>query len=139
MTNLQKIIDARRAQTHCSRGHEYTPENTFWNKVQGTRACRICRRAAKTAEQNRRFYGVTDRDALLAKQGDACPICGITGLTWRKSFTKSWHIDHPHDKPRTHRGVLCAACNIALGRLEPYWEKAVAYFAFWGAQDITKS
>lgn len=29
-------------QTHCKRGHEYTPANTYWKKVGGTRSCRAC-------------------------------------------------------------------------------------------------
>lgn len=34
----------RARQTHCKRGHEYTPENTI-EKPNGTRWCRECRRA----------------------------------------------------------------------------------------------
>jgi hypothetical protein len=33
---------ARKAQTHCLRGHEYTPENTG-RKANGTRFCKACR------------------------------------------------------------------------------------------------
>jgi hypothetical protein len=33
--------------THCKRGHEYTPDNTYWNK--GWRECRICRRERRRA------------------------------------------------------------------------------------------
>lgn len=36
------ISVARRAQTHCQRGHEFTPENTAWPG--GRRRCRICMR-----------------------------------------------------------------------------------------------
>jgi hypothetical protein len=32
----------KRAQTHCKRGHEFTPENTRIDLTQGTRKCRIC-------------------------------------------------------------------------------------------------
>lgn len=31
------------AQTHCQYGHEYTPENTYTNKL-GCRSCKICAR-----------------------------------------------------------------------------------------------
>lgn len=35
--------DKRRAQTHCVRGHEFTPENFSLSK-QGWRRCKVCRR-----------------------------------------------------------------------------------------------
>lgn len=45
--NIQKAVDAhaamKRAQTHCKRGHEFTPENTYIHK--NTRTCKICRAA----------------------------------------------------------------------------------------------
>jgi rubredoxin len=34
----------KKAQTHCSKGHEFTTENTIL-KVNGNRACRECRKA----------------------------------------------------------------------------------------------
>lgn len=35
--------EQKRAETHCKRGHEFTPENTYLHG--NRRACRICRRA----------------------------------------------------------------------------------------------
>lgn len=35
--------EMKRAETHCKRGHEFTPENTYMHS--NRRACRICRRA----------------------------------------------------------------------------------------------
>lgn len=31
-------------KTHCKRGHEFTPENTYWHASTGRRRCRVCRR-----------------------------------------------------------------------------------------------
>lgn len=38
---------AGRAKTECSRGHAYTPENTYRNPKTGTRDCKECRRIRK--------------------------------------------------------------------------------------------
>jgi hypothetical protein len=35
--------DQKKAETHCKRGHEFTPENTYLHS--NHRSCRICRRA----------------------------------------------------------------------------------------------
>lgn len=37
---------ANREKTHCPKGHEYTPENTYVNP-KGWRLCRMCRRLDK--------------------------------------------------------------------------------------------
>lgn len=39
---------AHSKKTHCSEGHEYTPENTY-TRSNGARACRICRKAWRRA------------------------------------------------------------------------------------------
>jgi hypothetical protein len=62
----------QRAQTHCKRGHEFTPENTHVNK-RGSRVCRECSRA-RFREQYRRLGGWThkSRPAPLAlRRADA--------------------------------------------------------------------
>jgi predicted HNH restriction endonuclease len=92
----------------------------------------------KTEAQNRALYGQDyDRDAQLASQGGTCAICGIKGLTWGKGFNKVWHTDHVHGQEGTHRGVLCAACNTALGRLEPFLDKVIAYLAKYAVEQGT--
>ncbi len=133
----------------CIHGHELTPENTYQTFKNGKKNGRVCRQCNRDLQKDYRQrnpdimyrlriesqmttrYGpdmtLEGRDALLDSQGNACPICGRTGLTWDKGFNNVWHIDHPHDKPGTHRGILCARCNMALGRLEPFFDKAVAY------------
>jgi hypothetical protein len=88
-------------------------------------------RLRKNEWQSIKLYGLTidGRNKLLASQGDACAICGRTGLTWGKGFNDVWHIDHEHGQEGTHRGILCAACNLALGKLEPYMDQVLAYLA----------
>lgn len=78
------------------------------------------------AQENRRrfnlsnIYGMTvaEYDAILAKQGNVCAICGngepgAHGRT-RKQFRLS--VDHCHDTGRV-RGLLCQRCNRAIGLL----------------------
>jgi hypothetical protein len=82
----------------------------------------------------RHRYGIqsiAERDALLVAQGSACAICGRTGLVWGKGYNDVWHIDHAHDQPGTHRAILCASCNTALGRLEPFLLRVVQYMMKW--------
>lgn len=40
-THPGNIADVRRSQTHCKRGHEFTPENTMSYQA-GHRKCRAC-------------------------------------------------------------------------------------------------
>jgi hypothetical protein len=42
------------AQTHCKRGHEFTPENTYIIPSSGSRQCLTCKRAARAGERERR-------------------------------------------------------------------------------------
>lgn len=92
-------------------------------------------RRLKNEAQQRRLYGRGyDRNAQLASQGNACAICGKTGLKWGKGFNNVWHTDHVHGKEGTHRGVLCGTCNTALGRLEPFMDKVIAYLAKYAVE-----
>jgi len=66
----------------------------------------------KNYRKNR--YGISNEEfhALLAAQGEKCAICGTNEP---KAF--GWAIDHDHESGRV-RGLLCVACNTALGGYE---------------------
>jgi len=51
-----------RARTHCAKGHEYSPENTYVNPANGYRSCRTCQRASAAAHHR------AHRDELNARQ-----------------------------------------------------------------------
>jgi hypothetical protein len=84
----------------------------------------------KIESQMRIRYGIKtieERDAILASQGNACAICRRTDCVWGKGFNNTWHIDHDPNKPGTYRGILCAFCNTALGRLEKFLPAVTEY------------
>ncbi len=57
-------------------------------------------------------------DEMLAAQGGGCAICkGVTTRTnWRSGKPDALVVDHDHETGAT-RGVLCSACNRAIGML----------------------
>lgn len=94
----------------------------------GLRArCQECYRrtydpAASRARSLKRNYGLTvaEFEAMVAKQGDACAICGT-----EDSGGKAWAIDHDHaccpgskSCGRCVRALLCSSCNMSLGLIK---------------------
>ena len=49
-----KKRDRNSRKTHCPRGHEFTPENTYIFPSSGSRGCRICIKAQHPRQQARR-------------------------------------------------------------------------------------
>lgn len=70
-------------------------------------------------------YGLTEEEYndLLSQQNNVCAICGNPetrrlGRTARTINNKFMlHVDHDHDTGKV-RGLLCSACNQALGLLK---------------------
>jgi hypothetical protein len=81
-------------------------------------------------------YDLDARDSLLMEQRNACAICGRTGLVWGKGYNDTWHTDHEHGKEGTHRGILCATCNMALGRLEPHIIRLIQYLVKYDKTEL---
>ena len=55
-------------------------------------------------------YGSESYEVFLVVH--QCQACGdeVEG--------RNKHIDHDHSKPKSFRGILCGACNVALGYLK---------------------
>lgn len=69
-----------------------------------------------------RQYGITFEQYLemLKKQAGECAIC--------ENQMRQPHIDHDHSTGRV-RGLLCATCNTAVGKLErPGWLEAASCY-----------
>jgi hypothetical protein len=83
---------------------------------------RVYRKTEKPQRTNRdrllrKKYGITvdEYDALLASQDGRCAICR-TDQPGGPTPESAFHVDHSHDDGRV-RGLLCRACNTALGLL----------------------
>jgi Recombination endonuclease VII len=108
--------------------------------------CKCCESAAalqwfrdnaeRSAETKRRWnlhklYGITPEayDALLAEQGGVCAICKRPERAQRLGRPLQMPVDHCHATGRL-RGILCHACNRAIGLLRDDVEvlrEAIAY------------
>ena len=112
----------------------------------GYSSCGRCREKARDREAARRAAGTQhydretwrDRryglrpgqfDAMVNRQGNECAICRKDMGTGRGR-----HIDHDHKSGKV-RGLLCAGCNTALGRLELV---GVAAFLTYLGEDLTR-
>jgi len=67
----------------------------------------------------RRMYGITvaDYDAMLARQGGGCAICGSKNPRsrgYKRNTEAAFCVDHDHATGRV-RGLLCTGCNRAVG------------------------
>ena len=88
------------------------------------------------AEHLWRVYGLTTEayEKMLLEQNGLCACCGQSetrrvGRRKRSENVPMLHVDHCHKTGRI-RGLLCSACNQALGLLEedPQRIKALLYY-----------
>lgn len=91
--------------------------------------CRPCRReAGKTHKVDTmkrrtghitRLYGLTHGDylAMFDAQAGVCAICQQPETMTYRGNVKTLCVDHDHETGRV-RGLLCAACNFALGKFQ---------------------
>ena len=72
--------------------------------------------------QIRRKYGITVEqfNSLLKKQNDSCAICKMSFQIVKPN------IDHDHETGKV-RGLLCDACNCAVGAFESQKEGILSY------------
>jgi hypothetical protein len=124
--------------THCKRGHEYTPDNTYTAPKTKSRYCKQCRDEYKRLHPNiyepvqaktyrdkwnqknpeyfkhhwlTRAYGLTpdEYEAMWHAQLGKCAIC-LHDL----HRDKSTHVDHNHSTGAV-RDPLCQTCNHGIG------------------------
>lgn len=84
-------------------------DETNWEKEWETR-----KKKEKTLKVRvylrKRNFGITQKkyNEMLEIQNEGCKICG------KKQETRSLAVDHDHKTGKV-RGLLCTACNLALG------------------------
>jgi hypothetical protein len=83
-------------RTHCKRGHEYTPLNTYI-KSNGTRRCRECRTLSDERHNKRRY---------THQRPTTTGVCGRGLHAW---IEENWAID-------ADGGTHCKPCRVARMR-----------------------
>lgn len=73
--------------------------------------CRICNIEDRRKRSLVKLYGITDEEYVerLKAQAGVCTTCFGTNVDGKRLS-----VDHDH-KPGKVRGLLCSACNLALG------------------------
>jgi len=97
----------------------------------------------KIREYNRRRdYGISPQeyDIRFSEQGGACAVCRMaeTCIDPRSGKVKPLSLDHNH-QTKQNRGLLCHACNVALGymRDDPKNIRALADYAeLWQYREL---
>ena len=90
--------------------------NKSGNKRQFMNAyCKPCQAIYDKRYNLKRRFNITveDYNTMFLEQGGCCAIC----KKHQSNFKRSLHIDHDHSTGKV-RGLLCFACNSAIGKFE---------------------
>lgn len=91
--------------------------------------CKPCRKTAasthtvdhelKRSNSRLRFYGITTEQyaTMFTQQRGLCAICQQAETMTYRGTVKQLSVDHDHETGKV-RGLLCAACNFALGKFK---------------------
>lgn len=124
----------------CTKCGEEKPTSDYY-KASGKedgfrRSCKQCDRAGQkltahvARDRNLRGrYGITldDYNKMHNEQGGTCAICGLAERVSNRSLA----VDHCHATGKV-RGLLCSACNIALGKFQDDKERLLKAISYLG-------
>jgi hypothetical protein len=84
-------------------------------------------KASSANTKLKRRYGITlsEYESMVLEVGSKCEICGDT----KSYLNHKLCIDHDHNTGNI-RGVLCKACNLAVGNLKDSPELALKTFEY---------
>ena len=152
------------SKTHCKRGHEFSPENTYeYKKRRCCKACKSVRESeryaadpeyfkkrnkswkTKNKDKERQYalhslyrnkYGIEPEEVerLRALQDNRCAICF-------EVFQKTPFVDHCH-RTQKIRGLLCTICNSGIGMFKDNvdrLESAIKYLSKGLADGVNSS
>lgn len=114
----------------------YTPSRVnAGGYLPNCKACRNAKNRSYATTESRRAahikhkYGLLPEDIerMRHEQGDCCAICRTALAGW--GHKTGPHVDHDHETGKV-RGLLCAACNLGLGKFRDsaaVLERAAAY------------
>lgn len=108
-----------RGEKVCQYGHGPLEERPRKTRPSGKSLhCRECARLAQQRRRLEQIYGITveEYDALYEAQGGLCALCKNPETQTRHGKVKVLAVDHCHATDKV-RGLLCHACNCALGYL----------------------
>lgn len=133
---------------HCNKCDTTKPLSEFHknkNKKDGhASTCKACNNARVRLDKRGKYNPVADRrkhllrtygitperyDEMLEKQGHVCAICKRPERIEGRNLC----VDHCHSTGEV-RGLLCNACNIALGKLEDNLESIKAAIRYLGGE-----
>jgi uncharacterized CHY-type Zn-finger protein len=115
----QKVEHDPRPCQNC--GQQYVPKQLKVNSAYCSRACKDdgrknSGRARDTYLRRKYGIGIAEYEALLAKQGGGCALCGVRPEDLTAGRYRTYlHVDHCHETGRV-RGLLCPEHNLLLGR-----------------------
>lgn len=72
----------------------------------------VDRQARSRRQKLKDRYGITpeEYDTILTSQGNRCACCRSPN----PGHSRGWRVDHNHTTGKV-RGIVCNACNLAIG------------------------
>jgi hypothetical protein len=126
--HMAKGLCASCYQTQYAREHADDPDKPYLNAKRPEYYKRWYDK--HPGRSHRRAAGINQEqlEAMLAKQGGVCAVCGHGA-----NGNGKWQVDHDHRSGGV-RAILCGNCNAGLGCFDDDIEslqRAIAYLEYW--------